>query len=186
MARKKAVTTPSSETLEPRVYEIGFLLSPAVREEDLDARVSELKDIITEKSGTIIAEGRPEFIDIAYEMIKVIENKNIRFRQGYFGWLKFNLTPDLLKVVTELFEKNQFIIRFLITKTVSENTVISKKPLSKILKATEREEILEDDILDDGDEIDLGIAANELPTPINESAEEDLVDSLEIESESAE
>jgi hypothetical protein len=37
MARKKAVTQASTETLEPRVYELGFLLSPAVREEDLDS-----------------------------------------------------------------------------------------------------------------------------------------------------
>lgn len=180
MARKKAVTTlTSSEALDPRVYELGFLLSPAVREEDLDTRVDELKNIITDANGSVIDGSRPEFIDLAYEMIKVIENKNIRFRQGYFGWIKFNLTPDQLKTVTELFEKNQFIIRMLVTKTVFENTVISKKPLSKILKATEREEVSEEELLDDAEEVDLGIAANELPTPVNEDAE---VETLEEES----
>lgn len=182
MARKKAVTQASTETLEPRVYELGFLLSPVIREEDLDARVDELKGIITNAAGTIIADARPEFIDIAYEMVKVIDNKNVRFRQGYFGWIKFTLTPDQLKPVTELLEKNQLVIRMLITKTVTENTIISKKPLSKILKATEREEIIEEELLDDSEDIDLGIAANELPTPINESNDEVVaVESLEDE-----
>ncbi len=179
MARKKAITTLlPAETLEPRVYELGFLMSPAVREEDLDTRVDEIKTIITDASGTIIDEARPEFIDIAYEMVKVIENKNVRFRQGYFGWIKFTLTPDQLKSVTALFDANLLIIRSLITKTVTENTIISKKPLAKILKATDREEAIEDGVVDTDEDIDLGIAANELPTPINEDVE---VETLEAE-----
>jgi ribosomal protein S6 len=153
-------------------------MSPAVREEDLDTRVDEIKTIITDASGTIIDEARPEFIDIAYEMVKVIENKNVRFRQGYFGWIKFTLTPDQLKSVTALFDANLLIIRSLITKTVTENTIISKKPLSKILKATDREEAVEDGVVDTDEDIDLGIAANELPTPINEDVE---VETLEAE-----
>jgi ribosomal protein S6 len=178
MARKKAVTQASTEALEPRVYELGFLLSPAVREEDLDSRVDEIKAIITDAAGSIIADARPEFIDIAYEMIRVIDNKNIRFNQGYFGWLKFILTPDQLKSVTELIEKNTLIIRMLITKTVTENTVISKKPLSKILKSNVREVVAEGEIVQeiesdiDGDEIDPGMAAIQLQTPTNDEIDE--------------
>lgn len=173
MARKKAVTQASTETLEPRVYELGFLLSPAVREEDLDSRVNEIKDIITNAGGTFIAEGNPEFIDIAYEMAKIIDNKRVRFNQGYFGWLKFNLTPDQAKSVLTSVEKHLLIIRALLTATVAENTVISKKPLSKILKSTAREEIAEEEIADiEVDDIDPGIAAVELQTPINEDSEE--------------
>jgi ribosomal protein S6 len=178
MARKKAVTQASTEALEPRVYELGFLLSPAIREEDLDSRVDEIKSIIINANGSIIDSARPEFIDIAYEMIRVIDNKNIRFNQGYFGWLKFTLTPDQLKSITELIEKNTLIIRMLVTKTVSENTVISKKPLSKILKSNIREVVAEGEIVQeiesdiDGDEIDPGMAAIQLQTPTNDEIEE--------------
>jgi len=176
MARKKAVITPSSETLEPRVYELGFLLSPAVREEDIDTRVDELRSIVTSAGGSVISENRPEFIDLAYQMVKVIDNKNIRFNQGYFGWIKFSLTPTDLKTVTELFEKNPHIIRMIVVKTVSENTILGKRPLSKILKATEREELGDADLIEeidtDGDDIDLGIAADALPTPVNDDSED--------------
>jgi ribosomal protein S6 len=182
MARKKAVTQASTETLEPRVYELGFLLSPAVREEDLDSRVDEIKSIITSAGGTFIAEGNPEFIDIAYEMVKTIDNKRVRFNQGYFGWLKFNLTPDQTKTVLNAVEKHLLVIRALLTLTVAENTIISKKPLSKILKSntrsesTDESELIDDEVLD-SEEVDPGIAAVELQTPINDDNDE-MVESL--------
>lgn len=171
MARKKAVTQASTEALEPRVYELGFLLSPAVREEDLDSRVDEIKSLITDASGTIISDARPEFIDLAYEMSKIIDNKRVRFNQGYFGWIKFNLTPDQVKTVQDAVEKNLLIIRSLFTITVAENTLVSKKPLSKVLKSSVRAEIAEEELVDDAeiDEIDPGIAAAELQTPVNET-----------------
>ncbi len=172
MARKKATPSLDREMLEPRVYEIGFLLSPAIREEELDARTDEIKDTITKLDGTIVSQGRPEFIDLAYEMSRVINNKRVRFNQGYFGWIKFNLTPDVLKSIQEAIEKNPLVIRSLITTTVAENTVISKKPLSKILRSSAREEITEDEVVDDVEDIDPGIAAVELQTPTNESADE--------------
>jgi ribosomal protein S6 len=118
---------------------------------------------------------RPEFIDLAYQMIKVIDNKNVRFDQGYFGWIKFNLEPKELKTVTELLEKNVLIIRMLMVKTVSENTIISKKPLSKILKSNVRESIVEGEEVIESEieeDIDPGMAAIELQTPVSDEIEE--------------
>ena len=180
MARKKAVTQASTEPLEPRVYELGFLLSPAVREEDLDTNVDQIKSIITDLSGTIMPDARPEFIDLAYEMSRIINNKRVRFNQGYFGWIKFSITPDQIKAINAVLEKNILIIRSLMTATVAENTIISKKPLSKILKSSAREESVEEELLADVDaeEVDPGIAAIELQTPINEDAEEVAVEPL--------
>lgn len=178
MARKKAVTQASTETLEPRVYELGFLLSPVIREEDLDTRTDEIKEIITKTGATIISDGAPEFIDIAYEMVKVIDNKRVRFTQGYFGWIKFTVSPDQVKGILQSIESHALVIRALLVATVAENTVISKKPLSKILKATAREEIAEEEIIDgDTEDIDPGIAAVELQTPVNDEIE-DMVDSI--------
>ena len=180
MARKKAVTQASTEALEPRVYELGFLLSPAVREEDLDSNVDQIKSIITDLSGTIMTDARPEFIDLAYEMSRIINNKRVRFNQGYFGWIKFSITPDQIKAINEVLEKNILIIRSLMTATVAENTVISKKPLSKILKSSAREELVEEELLADVDaeEVDPGIAAIELQTPVNEDEEDVAVEPL--------
>lgn len=136
---KKATKTASIETLEPRIYEIGYLLSPAVRDEDLAVRTDELKATLTNLGGTIFAEGNAEFIDLAYEMAKVINNKRIRFNQAYFGWLKFELDPSKMNELKELLDKNTLVIRYLLTLAVRENTIIGKKPLGKILKSGKRD-----------------------------------------------
>lgn len=137
---KKTTKTSSQETLEPRVYEVGYLLSPAIRDEDLAAKTDELKETLTKLGATVISEGNPEFIDLAYEMVRVIDNKNVRFNQGYFGWIKFEIDPAAIALVKEALEKNIFIIRFLLIKTIRENTMVGKKSLGKILKG-KREDV---------------------------------------------
>lgn len=137
---KKATKTTSAETLEPRIYEVGYLLSPAVREEDLAGRVDDLKASLTKIGASVIAEGNPEFIDLAYEMSRIIDNKRVRFNQGYFGWIKFDVEPAKLEVVKEFFDTNTLIIRSLIISTVRENTIVSKKSLGKILKGERQDD----------------------------------------------
>jgi ribosomal protein S6 len=153
MARKKVVKEVVLETLDPRVYEVGYLLSPAVRDENLTSALAKIQETITTAGGTIIAEGEPEFIDLAYEMTRVIENKNIRFTQAYFGWIKFTIEPKQIVEINAVLETNIDIIRFLVLKTVVENTIIAKNPLSKILKKRKEEVAVavEEETADDED-----------------------------------
>lgn len=131
---KKTTKISEVEMLEPRIYEIGYLLSPAIRDEDLEARLGEIKESITKFGATFLSEGNPEFIDLAYEMMRVIENKNVRFNQGYFGWMKFEMDPSQIEAMKEVLDGTTTLIRYLLIKTVKENTVIGKKSLGKILK----------------------------------------------------
>lgn len=140
---KKATTTFVPETLEPRIYEIGFLLSPAVRDEDLAARVSEFKESLTQLGASFISEGNPEFIDLAYEMSKIIENKRVRFTQGYFGWVKIEFNPAQMVALKEFLDTNILIIRYLLIIAPRENTIISKRPIGRILKGERSEETVE-------------------------------------------
>lgn len=148
MARK--AKTASLETLEPKdnkIYEIGFLMSPAVRDEDLTARFDELKETLTTAGASFISEGAPEFIDLAYPMSKVIDNKRVQFDQGYFGWIKFEVAPTAIATIKELIEKNVLIIRHLLIIAPRENTILGKKPLGKILKGkAERNSVVEGEV----------------------------------------
>lgn len=157
MARKKVVRELVLETLDPRIYEIGYLLSPAVRDENLASALEKIHDAITASGGTIVTDGEPEFIDLAYEMTRVIENKNIRFTQGYFGWVKFSLEPKQLVLINEILASNTDIIRFLTIKTVAENTIVAKNPLSKILKKRKEEVAAAEEEVIDGEDILAGI-----------------------------
>ena len=135
---KKTAKVSSTEMLEPRIYEIGYLLSPAIRDEDLSTRETELKESLTKLGATVISEGAPEFIDLAYEMSKVIDNKRVRFTQGYFGWFKIEIDPSKMAEAKEILDKNTLLIRYLLVGTVRENTVIGKKSLGKILKGSRK------------------------------------------------
>lgn len=135
---KKALADREIETLEPRVYEVGYLLSPAVRDEDLEKTVEALKDMVRSRGGEIIAEGAPEFIDLAYPMTKVIENKRYSYDQASFGWIKFELNPAETGSLKEELDGHTLVIRYLFISTVRENTIVSKKPLGKLVKRNNR------------------------------------------------
>lgn len=153
---KKTTKISEVEMLEPRIYEIGYLLSPAIRDEDLEARTTDLKESLSKLGATVISEGNPEFIDIAYEMSRIIENKRVRFNQGYFGWFKIEINPATMAEVKEVLDKNTLLIRYLLISATKENTVIGKKSLGKILKGSRK-----DESVTDGESVDEEIIPDE-------------------------
>lgn len=112
-----------------RVYELGYLFVPTISEESLASEVGLLKDIF-EKSGAItISEEYPKLIELCYKMDKVIANKKNKFENGYFGWIKFEVEISVLAGIKEKLNKSDSIIRYLLIKTIRENTIASKRPV---------------------------------------------------------
>lgn len=112
---------------EPRVYELGYLLAPEIAEEHLDEKIDEVRKAITDNQGLPISEGRAELIELAYPMSKVIENKKQVYNKGYFGWIKFDATPEKVALLKKEIEKMQFVFRYLVITTVRENTLVGSK-----------------------------------------------------------
>ena len=124
-------TTGSSQGAfapEPRVYELGYLLMPAVDEGDLETQRNALVALITRFEGTVVDEGQPVLIDLAYEMDKMINNKKHTYNQAYFGWIKFDVSPRAIEELTAEVEKVDELIRSIMVKTVREDTVTSEQP----------------------------------------------------------
>lgn len=115
------------EGVDPKVYEVGYLLVPTVSMENVPAIYGNLKELVLSLNGEIIADDIPKMINLAYAMQKVINNVRSKFNTAYFGWIKFGM--DTLKVL-ELKKKldlDSNFIRFLILKTVRENTIAAKR-----------------------------------------------------------
>lgn len=119
---------------EPRVYELGYLIMPSVDEGDLGTQRDALVALITRFEGIVIDEGQPALIDLAYEMDKTINNKRSTFNQAYFGWIKFDVSPRGVEALTKEIEAVESLIRFILVKTVKENTLTSEQPY-KLAKA---------------------------------------------------
>lgn len=114
-----------------RVYELGFLLVPTIADEHISEKFQVLKDLISSHGGQFIAEDFPKMIPLQYEMLKVISNKNHRFNDAYFGWIKFDMEPEQITLLDEEIKRSVDVIRFLLIKTVRENTVVGKKTIGK-------------------------------------------------------
>lgn len=116
------------------VYEIGFNLISTIGTDEVAKEVSSIKDKIISLGGEIISDEHPVLIKLAYEMIKEIDNKNVRFNSAYFGWIKFDLSPEDVAEIKKMADFSLVMLRYIIIKTVRENTLYS----SKILKTTKK------------------------------------------------
>ena len=130
--KKKVTEDLSTNEIDPRVYEVSFWLVPTISESELPAHFDRLKKVITDVQGEFISEEAPYMREMTYQMVRVIDNVNKRFNDGYFGWVKFRALPQDAAVVKSTFEKDVTVIRSLLVETVEENTTYTKRPESKI------------------------------------------------------
>jgi ribosomal protein S6 len=116
---------------EGRIYELGYLLVPTIEEKDTALEVGNIKGLIDNTGAVTISEEFPKLIDLAYEMSRVIENKNNYFTTGYFGWVKFEVDPAKIAEIDAVLKRNEKVIRYMLIKTVRESTMSPKKGFTR-------------------------------------------------------
>lgn len=127
----KEASMDVNEAKEGQIYEIGYLFVPTLSEEELPKVYGDLKAMIEGVGGVIISDEMPKLINLAYPMLKVVSNVRNNFDTAYFGWVKFELGSDKIEDIKKKLHMDVNTIRFLITKTVRENTIAQKKFVSK-------------------------------------------------------
>ena len=115
---------------EPRIYEVGFHVVPTTPEEEVVSVSNAVKDLVESTKGAIIMDQNPSSVNLAYPMDHVVANKKNIYDSAYFGWVKFQVEPEAISTIKEGLEKNENIFRFLIIKTVREDT-LARKPVLK-------------------------------------------------------
>ena len=133
MAKAKEVVGVGGEVEEVKnsVYEVGYIIVPTIAEENLGGEVTVFKDMLLEQGAVFISDEHPKMMELAYEMSRSIANKKQKFSYGYFGWVKFECTTSQAKVIKDMLDKNEKLVRYLMIKTVRENTMSSKRPYGK-------------------------------------------------------
>lgn len=129
----------SEETQEKggRIYELAYHFVPTIAEESVAATLGTLKAMLEENGAEFINVETPKMMELAYEMSRTIDNKKTWFDHAYFGWIKFEIDPANLKAVEEKLERDETIIRYMIIKTVRENTIASRKVHREYRKRTD-------------------------------------------------
>jgi len=132
MAKEKKVVEESvKEDARLSVYEVGYHMVPTIAEENLGEEVTLFKDFFTENGATFISDEYPKMMELAYEMSRSIANKKQKFSYSYFGWVKFECSTEQAKVIKDALDKNEKLIRYLMIKTVRENTMSVKRAYGK-------------------------------------------------------
>lgn len=124
---KSTMDASSAEAGDARIYEVGYLLAPTVSEEDVPAMYGNLKELVSAAGGQVISDDMPKMIGLAYTMTKVVKNVRQKFNTAYFGWIKFALESGSVADLKKKLDGDPSIIRFLIMKTVRENTIAARR-----------------------------------------------------------
>ena len=114
---------------DSRVYEVGCHFSPVLSTEKLAENVSLLKKQIEDAGCPVISEGAFKKITLAYPISKKIGSESTDYDQAYFGWIKFEGSPEFASILEAYLKGQDNVLRFLIIKTVKEDTYIDPTTL---------------------------------------------------------
>ena len=120
-----------TEGTDGRIYELGYLLVPTISEENIPISYGNLKDLIINLGGEVISDEMPKMITLAYTMLKITQNVRSKFDSAYFGWIKFETNPEKVLELKRKLDIDPNFVRFLIMKTVRENTIAAKRFVHK-------------------------------------------------------
>lgn len=97
-------------------YETVFVCSPLLNEEEIDELIEKIKSLITKENGQVMNVNKWGRKKLAYP-IK-------RHREGYYIFIEFQASGDLIKKLENLYQVTDKIIRYLTVK--KEKTVTTE------------------------------------------------------------
>lgn len=122
---KKAIVAKNSEE---KIYEVGYHVVSSVAEENVPAEVEKIKAYLAKEKAIIISEEAPKLRPLAYSIKKAYGGTYKTFDKAYFGFIKFELGEDGdIRNIDSAMKNNESILRYIIIKTVRENTMYSPK-----------------------------------------------------------
>ena len=124
MSKKATVAKNSDE----KIYEVGYHIVSSVAEEQIPAEVEKIKAFLAKEKAVIISEEAPKLRPLAYSIKKAFGSTYKTFDKAYFGFIKFALgeTGDIRNIDLSM-KNSESVLRYLVIKTVRENTMYSPK-----------------------------------------------------------
>lgn len=122
MAESTTVVAQEPSETVLRIYEIGYHISPAVKEEDLEKVVTSIRSVVEKQGGTFIAEGAPSLTKLSYEMAGQEGGKRVDYDRAHFGWLKFEAPSTVAAALEGALKADKSVLRHIVFQTVREET----------------------------------------------------------------
>ncbi len=152
MAKKKDIEEKDAglmeaeDAAEVRVYELAFHLDPELSESDAKRAFEGIKEVVTSK-GTVVAEGAPEKIQLAYTISRS-ENAGRRdFDSSHFSWIAYETDGEGHEAVVEAAKNEKKIFRFLdmrTTKDAAKHSAEMREMRERVPEKANEEEAVSD------------------------------------------
>ena len=126
------------DTAEPRVYEFGFHLNPELPTEEVKKEYRGIRSLIASK-GTLIAEGEPHKVQLAYTISRQETAGRRDFDSAYFSWIVYEATAENHAEIVTTAGANSRIVRFIDLITTKDAARHSVEMHELSLKVPERE-----------------------------------------------
>lgn len=126
---------------EPRVYELGFHLDPELPVEEVKKAYQAVREIITGK-GTLVAEGEPQKIPLAYTISRQEVAGRRDFDSAYFSWIVYETGAASHAEVLATVNADKHIVRFIdliTTKDAARHAVEMREISMKMPERTEED-----------------------------------------------
>lgn len=141
MAKKDIERDEREETdadhAELRVYELGFHLDPELGAEEAKKAYQAVRSQI-EAVGTLVAEGEPQKVQLAYTISRSETAGRRDFDASYFAWIAYETDGKGHEAIAEAARAESRIFRFLDLRTDKEAAKHSAEMHEIMLKNAEK------------------------------------------------
>jgi len=112
-----------------RLYETGFLISPTLSEEEAEAIIVQMAEVVSQKNGKMIKQEKWGKRRMAYPIKKAGE--------AYYVFFHYEGEPDIPQELGRRFRQMDTILRYLTLNKETQVNVRKKKKAEKRSKAKE-------------------------------------------------
>ncbi|MDB5189248.1 MAG: hypothetical protein JWL82_205 [Parcubacteria group bacterium] len=133
---------------EFRVYELGFHLDSELPTEEVKKTYQALREMIA-GVGTVVAEGEPTKIPLAYMISRSEQNGRRDFTSSFFCWVAYETEGEGHEKVLEAIKAETRVIRFLDIRTTKDAAKHSAEMAEIFAKMPEMENGAEEEVRDE-------------------------------------
>src|SRR6185369_15309138 len=113
-----------------RVYEELFILKPDAPEEEADAFIGQIKDLITNGKGTVEKADKWGNRKLAYRVQK--------YNEGIYVLIQFSSSPELVREVERRMRVTDMVIKFITVRIDEKTKKIEKRKKQRDKRAARR------------------------------------------------
>lgn len=138
-AVEDALETLDADHAEMRAYELGFHLDPELSDADAKKVYQTLRDLASSK-GSIIAEGEPRKIPLAYTVSRTEQSVRHDFDSSWFAWFAYEVDGAAHEALTEAAKADRRVFRFLDIRTTKDAALHSAEMHEIMMKTPPKQD----------------------------------------------